>query len=210
MSIDHHTEQTINALVALGRKAAIRALKAERAHNEAQDGWLNDWIDEHANDPDDEAERDELWFDAQEAAEYEPFLAGLRAELAEDYGIPLEALQNALELMNNSDGADMLNERLDATYPPETVDAAALPAAIETVAGLAPAKLFTALQAGEFYNDQDHVDAADLEHFASHYGISPEAMVAAGLVVAANALGKVMKRHDQRIAEGSTAANATR
>ena len=209
MSIDHHTEQAINVLVALGRKAAIRALKAERAHNEAQDGWLNDWIDEHANDPDDEAERDDLWFDAQQDDDYEPFLASLRAELAEDYDITPETLLNALELMNNSHGADMLNERLDATYPPETVDAAALHDAIETVAGLDPAKLFTALQAGEFYNDQDHVDAADLEYFANHYGISHEAMVAAGLVVAANALGKVMKRHRERIAEGSTASAAT-
>lgn len=209
MNIDHATNQAINVLVALGRKAAIRALKAERAHNEAQDGWLNDWIDEHANDPDDEAERDELWFDAQEAADYEPFLAGLRAELAEDYDISLEALENALELMNNSDGADMLNERLDATYPPETVDAAALHDAIETVAGLDSTKLFNAMQAGDFYNDQDHVDAAELVRFANHYGISPEAMVAAGLVMAAGAFSKVMGRHSERIAEGSTASTAT-
>lgn len=209
MIIHHHTEQAINALVALGRKAAIRALKAERAHNEAQDGWLNDWIDEHANDPDDEAERDELWFDAQQAADYEPFLASLRAELAEDYDITPEALENALELMNNSHGADMLNERLDATYPPETVDAAALHDAIETLAGLDSTTLFNAMHAGDFYNDQDHIDAADLVRFANHFRISPEAMVAAGLVMAAGAFGEVMGRHRERNAEGSTASAAT-
>lgn len=209
MSIDHHTEQALNALVALGRKAAIRALKAEREHNDAQDEWLNDWIDEHADDPDDEDERDELWFDAQQAADYEPFLASLRAELAEDYDITPEALLNALELMNNSHGAGLLHERLDATYPPETVDAAALHDAIETLAALDSAALFNAMHAGDFYNDQDHIDAEDMVRFADHFHISPEAMVAAGLVAAACAFGKVMERHRERNAEGSAASAAT-
>ncbi|WP_131753361.1 hypothetical protein [Burkholderia vietnamiensis] len=200
-SRDAITEQALAALVALGRKPAIRALKAEREHNSAQDEWLNEWIDEHANDPDDDEERDDLWFDAQQADDYEPFLESLRAELAEDYDITPEALLNALELMNNSHGAGLLMDRLDATYPPEPVDAAALHDAIETLAALDSSALLNAMPAGEFYNDQDHIDAEDLVRFADHFHISPAAMVAAGLVTAACAFGKVTERHRERNAE---------
>lgn len=105
MSIDHQTEQALNALAALGRDAAQRAIAAERAYSEAQDEWIADWIDENADDPDDDDERDSLHDDAQETDEYEAFCDQARIDIAADHGITPEVLDHAITLMNDGDDA---------------------------------------------------------------------------------------------------------
>ncbi|OLL33688.1 hypothetical protein BTH42_00490 [Burkholderia sp. SRS-W-2-2016] len=105
MSINHATNEALNALVALGRDAAQRAIAAERAYSEAQDEWIADWIDENADDPDDDDERDSLHEHAQETDAYEAFCDRARIDIAAEHGIEAEVLDHAIALMNDGDDA---------------------------------------------------------------------------------------------------------
>ncbi|MCA7967297.1 hypothetical protein LGM54_30405 [Burkholderia cenocepacia] len=126
IAAQNDSEEALNALVALGRDAAQRALNAQhvydRAYNDAQDEWINDWIDERIdpdNDEDDD-KRDDLWNDAQETDAYEAFCddthEALVADLAAQFGIAPEALEHAIALMNDDHGPDLLDARLNATH----------------------------------------------------------------------------------------------
>ncbi|WP_234774514.1 ATP-dependent protease [Paraburkholderia tropica] len=105
MSIDHETNEALNALAVLDEATAERAIAAERAYSEAQDEWISDWIEENADDPDDDDERDSLHDFAQQTDEYKAFCDRARIDIAAEHGIEAEVLDHAIALMNDGDDA---------------------------------------------------------------------------------------------------------
>lgn len=98
-------KEPVNVLAAMDKDTVDRAIAAERAYSEAQDEWIEDYIEQNASDPDDDDERDALWDDAQADPAYEAFCDQTRINIAAEHGITAEVLDHAIALMNDGDDA---------------------------------------------------------------------------------------------------------
>ncbi|WP_176322290.1 hypothetical protein [Burkholderia vietnamiensis] len=205
MNFDDETEQTLNALVALGRKVANRAMAAAQMYDEMQNEWINNWIDQRIEEDEEEEGdddlRNDLWIDAQETDDYNDFCEEQYASLAKQYNVPQDAIEQAVWLMNDENGLPELEERVAAAYPYPDVAPEVLRAAIETVAALGMAS-FCAHQAGAYLNDQEE---PDIEAVAKSYGITPAAVEAGSLIVQADALDALVKRKYEMAIAGRAA-----
>ncbi|MGF6570109.1 hypothetical protein [Paraburkholderia fungorum] len=191
MSIDHETNEALNALAALDEDTAERAIRADRAYNEAQYEWIEDWIADNADDPDDE-QRDDLRDEAQNTPDYEAFCDQARADIAGEYGITSDVLDHAITLMNNENGEALLDERRAELDP--------VGKAIAMLAALPVKMLTSSLEAGIFYNEFDDEQLAEAEaeitaELAASLGVDGAMVKAAAIVLGAGRYDDLIERH---------------
>ncbi|WP_205183716.1 hypothetical protein [Burkholderia sp. LMG 13014] len=193
MNIDHATNEALNALAALDEDTAERAIRADRAYNEAQDEWIEDWIADNADDPDDDEERDDLRDEAQNTPDYEAFCDQARAGIAGEYGITSDVLDHAIALMNDGDDALALLDQRRAELDP-------VGKAIAMLAALPLKMLTSSLEAGIFYNEFDDEQLAEAEaeitaELAASLGVDGAMVKAAAIVLGAGRYDDLIERH---------------
>ncbi|TDG09925.1 ATP-dependent protease [Paraburkholderia guartelaensis] len=107
-TFDEATTAAIAAFAQLDLYTAVQAMRAEADYDRERDQWISRYIDEHGGGADDAA-YDALHAQAQATPEYAQFVAAVRREIQEYFGVADSQLDWVV-LLRNDDSDELWAE----------------------------------------------------------------------------------------------------
>jgi hypothetical protein len=107
-TFDEATTAAIAAFAQLDFHTAVQAMRAEADYDRERDQWISRYIDEHGGGADDAA-YDALHAQAQATPEYTQFVAAVRSEIQEYFGVTDNQLDWVV-LLRNDDSDELWAE----------------------------------------------------------------------------------------------------
>lgn len=107
-TFDEATTAAIAAFAQLDLYTAVQAMRAEADYDRERDQWISRYIDEHGGGADDAA-YDALHAQAQATPEYAQFVAAVRREIREYFGVADSQLDWVV-LLRNDDSDELWAE----------------------------------------------------------------------------------------------------
>jgi len=107
-TFDEATTAAIAAFAQLDLYTAVQAMRAEADYDRERDQWISRYIDEHGGGADDAA-YDALHAQAQATPEYAQFVAAVRKEIQEYFGVADSQLDWVV-LLRNDDSDELWAE----------------------------------------------------------------------------------------------------
>ncbi|WP_321921531.1 ATP-dependent protease [Paraburkholderia guartelaensis] len=107
-TFDEATTAAIAAFAQLDFYTAVQAMRAEADYDRERDQWISRYIDEHGGGADDAA-YDALHAQAQATPEYKQFVAAVRSEIQEYFGVTDNQLDWVV-LLRNDDSDELWAE----------------------------------------------------------------------------------------------------
>ncbi|QGZ58608.1 ATP-dependent protease [Paraburkholderia acidiphila] len=105
---DEATTAAIAAFSQLDLYTAVQAMRAEADYDRERDQWISRYIDEHGGGADDAA-YDALHAQAQASPEYAQFVAAVRGEILDYFGVTDKQL-DCMVLLRNDDSDELWAE----------------------------------------------------------------------------------------------------